>query len=478
MRVMRPVHLEGLTIRAALVLGFGLTLGLWLFAGSYFTRRVAEFQRDAASINSRYIRSQEVLTTVRSQVLLGSLSVRDALLDPDPGAIERAEQLVAESFGSVDRSLRQYVPILDTRTEHERVEGLRVEINGLRDHMVNVLINSSSSATQAREVLNSKVVPQRELVIRISDEVQSLNRAAFVRHQDAVARLYQSAQRGLWTQLGLALAASLGIALMATLYAGRLETRLREQREREVRNGIDLQRLSARLITAQEEERRGIARELHDELGQVLSAIKVEIAIARRSLESTGGSGRMLENAEVIADTALTTVRDLSLLLHPSMLDDLGLPAAIDWYLRAFGARHGVRVELLVDRMDERLQPETEVTAYRIIQEALTNVAKHSRATTCRVYLQRLVNTVLITIEDDGIGFDAADAGRPEVRRGLGLLSIRERAALVQGTLRLETAPGSGTRLTVELPATPRAAVPDDETAAAASFGSPEVVRG
>jgi signal transduction histidine kinase len=475
---MRRAYLEGLTIRTALVLGFGLTLGLWLFAGSYFTRRVAEFQRDAAAINSRYIRSQEVLTTVRSQILLGSLSVRDALMDPDPAAIVRAEQLVAESLGGVDRSLLQYVPILDSRAEHERVERLRVEIDGLRAHLVDVLVNRSRSASRAREVLNSKVVPQRELVIRISDEVQSLNRAAFVRHQGAVAQLYQSAQGQLWTQLGLALAASLGIALVATLHAGRLETRLREQREREIRNGLDLHRLSARLIAAQEEERRTIARELHDELGQVLSAIKVEIALARRALEGANGSGRMLENAEAIADTALTTVRDLSHLLHPSMLDDLGLPAAIDWYLRGFGTRHGVRVELLVDRMDERLQPETEVTAYRIVQEALTNVAKHARATACRVYIQRLANTVLITIEDDGVGFDAADVSRPDVRRGLGLLGIRERASLVQGTLRLETAPGSGTRLTVELPAVTRVAVPDDEGTADASLVSAEVVGG
>jgi signal transduction histidine kinase len=477
---MRPVLLEGLTIRTALVLGFGLTLGLWLFAGSYFTRRVAEFQRDAAAINARYIRSQELLTTVRSQILLGSLSVRDALLDPDPAAIRRTRQLVGEIFGGVDGALRQYVPILDSRAEHERVERLRAEIAGLREHMISVLVSGPGSTTQAREVLNTKVVPQRELVIRVSDEVQSLNRAAFVRHQDAVAELYQSAQRVLWTQLGLALAASLGIALLATLHAGRLEAGLRAQREREVGHAADLQRLSARLITAQEEERRGIARELHDELGQVLSAIKVEIALARRTLENAGNSGQMLENAELIADTALTTVRDLSHLLHPSMLDDLGLPTAIDWYLRGFGVRHGLRVELFLERMDDRLQPDTEVTAYRIIQEALNNVAKHAQATFCHVYLQRLANTVLITIEDDGIGFDAVDAERPDIRRGLGLLGIRERASLVQGTLRLETAPGSGTRLTVELPAATRAVAGEEDTPASASapIASAEAVRG
>jgi signal transduction histidine kinase len=473
---MRPVHVGGLTIKAALVLGFGLTLGLWLLAGSYFTRRVADIQRDASAINARYMRAQELLTNVRSQVLMGSLSVRDALLDPDPATMVRTRQSVSENFSSVDRLLNRYVPILDSRVERERLDLLKSEIGGLRSHMSDVL--ESVSVGKAREVLNSKVVPQREVVIRVSDQVQALNRAAFVNQQTDVAELYRSAQRQLWSQLGLALGASLGIALLATIYAGRLEASLREQREREVRHADDLQRLSAKLITAQEEERRGLARELHDELGQVLSAIKMEIAVARRGLESMGGSGHVLEDAESITDTALTTVRDLSHLLHPSLLDDLGLPAVVDWYLRGFGTRCGIAVEMLLDRMDERLQPEIEVTAYRIIQEALTNVAKHSHATTCRVYLQRLQTTVLVTIEDNGTGFDAEAAERPDVQRGLGLLGIRERASLVRGTLRLETAPGKGTRLTVELPAVARAAASDVEEAEPGSLPTPEVVRG
>ena len=126
------------------------------------------------------------------------------------------------------------------------------------------------------------------------------------------------------------------------------------------------------------------------------------------------------------------------------MLDDLGLRAAIDWYLRGFSRRHDIRVELLHDRMDERLASETEATAFRIVQEALTNIAKHAHATSCRIYLQRLTNTVLITIEDDGTGFDVADAAPTSPRRGLGLLGIRERVAQLRGTLRLESSPSEG----------------------------------
>jgi signal transduction histidine kinase len=323
--------------------------------------------------------------------------------------------------------------------------------------------------TDARVLLRTQIVPKRELVIRVSEEVQALNRAAFVQQQKEVAEIYGVAQRRLWRNLGLALAASFGIGLVAILYTGRLENRIRRQRIRDVQNASELQHLSAKLITAQEEERRSIARELHDEVGQVLTALKVELAVAQRTIEASGGAFQLLEDARSITEGAIATVRDLSHLLHPALLDDLGLPAAVEWYLRSFGRRHDIRAEVLHDRMEERLTPEIETSAYRIVQEALTNIAKHARATACRVYLQRLPHTVLITIEDNGAGFDPGDVQRPGGAGGLGLIGIRERASQLRGTVRLESAPGKGTRLTVELPARARATSTDRETGESSS---------
>jgi len=201
-------------------------------------------------------------------------------------------------------------------------------------------------------------------------------------------------------------------------------------------------------VRVQEEERRTIARELHDEVGQVLMAIKVEIALAQRRIDATGGAARLLDDAQSITDGALHTVRDLSHLLHPALLDDLGLPAALDWYLTGFGRRHGITVELLRERMEDRLEPQIEAALYRIVQEAMTNVAKHARAEVAIVYLRRVDDTVVVTIEDHGIGFEPAHA-----RGGLGLLGIRERVAHLQGTISIDAAPGRGTRLTIALPA-------------------------
>ena len=447
----------GLTLRTALLLGFGLIFGVWLFAGYYFSTRLSRVEERAAAVNTRYMRAQELLSTVRAQVLLESVYVRDALLDPDPTAVPAYRRRLSETYRAVDSALEQYVPVLDTFGERARMAELRLEIDRFHRAMVDVLApEGRRSARNARAVLNTEVVPKREVAIRVSEDVQTLNRSAFVRQQGEIVEIYGETQRHVWEGLGIALAISFGIGLLATLYAGRLEDRVRRQQIKDAENARELQELSAKLITAQEEERRSIARELHDELGQVLTAIKVELAVAQHAVDAGGGGAHLLDDARSIAEGAITTVRDLSHLLHPAMLDDLGLAAAIEWYLRGFGKRHGIRVDVLQDRMDERLMPETEAGAYRIVQEALTNVAKHARATACRVYLQRLPNTVLITIEDDGAGFDPAEMQGRSGTRGLGLVGIRERVAQLRGTLRLETAPGKGTRLTVELPARTR----------------------
>jgi signal transduction histidine kinase len=472
---------HGLTIKTALVLGFGATFGLWLFAGFHFASRISDVQREAATVNTRYMQAQELLSTVRTQVLLGSVYVRDALLDPDEATISDYRAHFDETYRVAIETLDRYVPVLDTAAERQRIAGLRRELIEFRTTSLDVLATDRKAwATQARVLISRRVMPRRDAVLRVSDEVQALNRTSFVDQRRAMADLYGSTQQRIWQRLGVALAASLAIAVLATFYVGRLEQDLRRQRSKEQQNSQDLQRLSAKLVTAQEEERRTIARELHDEVGQLLMAVKVELAVVRRAADP-GNAARALDDAQAISDTALNTIRDLSRLLHPSLLDDLGLPAAVEWYLNGFGKRHDLRVEVLHERMDERLAPEIEAAAYRIVQEASTNVAKHAHATTCRVYLQRLPNTVLITIEDDGEGFDPTQRPGETASRGLGLIGIRERVVQLAGSIRVESGVGRGTRLTVELPARARVAgAENDEQGApsAAVFGAREVSRG
>jgi signal transduction histidine kinase len=464
---MKRLLIDRLTIRAALLVGFGLTIGLWLFAGYQVTLRMRAAQHEFAAANTRYMQAQELLASVRTQVLVSSVLVRDVLLDPEPRLVADHLQEIDRAYRSIDASLARYVPFLDFLDERERVRRLRDEIHELRSASDEVLATDSSRWSADARLLLRRFMPKREAAIGVSEEVQSLNRSAFVDEQRKIAEMHTATQRRVWTVFGIALAISLAIGGLASRHATRLENRLTEQHVREERITADLQRLSARLVQAQEDEQRRIARELHDEVGQALSAVKVELAVAQRRIGRLGGATDLLSDAQSSADGALRSVRDLSHLLHPSALDDLGLTAALGSQIADFRKRQRVAVEFLHAGLDDRLNAETERAAYRIVQEALTNIARHAKATAVRVQLHAEPGMLRVVVEDNGVGFDAADVERPGRRRGLGLLGIRERASQLRGAVRIESAPGGGTLIEVALPSPDRLPaindVPEDD---------------
>jgi two-component system NarL family sensor kinase len=284
-------------------------------------------------------------------------------------------------------------------------------------------------------------------------------------------------QRQVWTVFGVALVISLMIGWVVLQHAAGLERRLTAQNDREERIASDLQRLSARLVHAREEEQRRIARELHDEVGQALSAVKVQLAVAERRIERMGAARALLADAQTSADSALHSVRDLSHLLHPSALDDLGLVAALESLVADFRRRHQINVEFIHEGPDRRLHSETERAIYRIVQEALTNIARHAAATSGAVRLTIDPAAVRVTIEDTGVGFDVVDVERPGKRRGLGLLSIRERVTGLRGRVRIESTPGNS-RIEVELPAVAPSRIDDLDPDLVASLIDSEVNRG
>lgn len=436
-----------------LALGFTLILSLWLVTSVQVTRRMTQVQDEATNLNTRYVRAQDAVSALRGHVLLSSAYVRDALLDPRDAATAEYHRKVNAVLVELRRTVVGYETFLPGSQEAVRLAALSLDLAVFETEMTRALERDIAALLAAdRLALGQQVVSARDRAVRTSESFQAGNRTDYVHAQTAIANQLHDAQNRMAQQLGAALVASLLVGLLATWRAGRLERNLQRERAGAENTARELQRLSARLVTVEEDERRTIARELHDEVGQLLSAVKVELALARRTADS-GAQGRLLASAESMTDEALHGVRDLSRLLHPALLDDLGLPAAVDWYLQGFGRRTGIRVELVQEGMDERLPPVAEAGAYRIIQEALSNVARHARASLCRVYVQRRVGSVAITVEDNGIGFDPAVPPAGLAPGGLGLIGIRERAWQLGGTVRLETAPGTGTRLTVELPA-------------------------
>ncbi len=212
--------------------------------------------------------------------------------------------------------------------------------------------------------------------------------------------------------------------------------------------------LSRNLLEAQEAERRRLARELHDEIGQVLTAVKINLQAVRNHV-SPSGLPRVEESIEVV-NRAIQQVRDLSLDLRPSLLDDLGLAAAVRWYVDRQAQRADLAIHAAIDVAPGLLQPETETVCFRIIQEALTNVVRHSQARHVQIMLTCQGGELVLLISDDGVGFDPATvdpaAGR---RRGLGLLGMQERVHLAGGHLEIATRPQQGTEIRVRLPLGP-----------------------
>jgi signal transduction histidine kinase len=218
------------------------------------------------------------------------------------------------------------------------------------------------------------------------------------------------------------------------------------EQERAEREQLRAQLLE-KVITAQEEERRRIARELHDETGQALTSLMVRLQMMNQQAPELKPQIDDLRNG--LAET-LDNIHNLAMELRPSVLDDLGLAAAVQRYVQDYNRRHPVQVDLLAVGLDEeRLPPPVETAVYRIIQESLTNIARHAQAHNASVLLERRNGRVRAIVEDDGIGFDPQQAAQSE---RLGVYGMRERAELLNGTLTIETEPGQGTSVFVEVP--------------------------
>lgn len=238
-----------------------------------------------------------------------------------------------------------------------------------------------------------------------------------------------------------------------------LETSSRIERDR-LFEAIAQQReqlrvLNRKLTEVQEAERKELARELHDEMGQALTAININLVAIKSALPDS--CYRLIEphlsEASLLTEQTLKQVREMSLNLRPAMLDDLGLVPTLRWYIKQFSQRVGIEAELQVLNLDKRLQPDVETALFRVAQEALTNVTRHARASAVRLLLEQTEDTIYAEIKDNGRGFNvAAVMNHQTAAQGAGLFGIRERVALLGGELHIFSEADQGTRLTIDIP--------------------------
>ena len=204
------------------------------------------------------------------------------------------------------------------------------------------------------------------------------------------------------------------------------------------------------MLEVQESERRRIAHELHDELGQSLTAIKINLQ-ASKHLSEAARQARNADNISIV-ESALAHVRSLSMTLRPSVLDDLGLGAALEWLTEQAHARGEFEVQFTSNLHDRRLPPAVETACFRIVQEALTNIYRHSQARKVSISIQAQVDSLTLDIHDDGRGFDST---RQHTGKSLGILGMAERASLLGGKLTIQSQPGEGCSISLQCPLNP-----------------------
>jgi signal transduction histidine kinase len=210
--------------------------------------------------------------------------------------------------------------------------------------------------------------------------------------------------------------------------------------------------LLAKIITAQEEERRRVARELHDDISQTLTGLVMSLGSAEAIMESDPNAAKQrLESLRHLTSEAVEDVRRLIRDLRPSLLDDLGLVPAVNWYVENYLAPAGVKATLETSDLDHRLALTLEITLFRVVQEAITNIVKHAQAKTASICLKVTSSTIVGSIEDDGKGFNVNDQHRGK-HGGVGILGMKERIELLKGKLRVASEPGKGTRVHFEIP--------------------------
>jgi signal transduction histidine kinase len=295
--------------------------------------------------------------------------------------------------------------------------------------------------------------PLETLLLEWSRNAAAWNTARVAQDDAALLLKFGYTERTLSTTFVIALVSALLLVIACMLYILRLERQTHLRYAELARSRLELQQLSSRLVDAQESERRAISRELHDEIGQSLGALLVDLSRLSATIPPEQSEAKELAvRMKRVAEASVQAVRNIALLLRPSMLDDLGLGPALEWQGREVSRRSSIEVEVHADSVSSTLPPDYATCIYRLAQEALNNAVRHSNAKHAEVDVEQSSAAIRITIHDDGSGFD------PKRTRGLGILGMEERVKRLGGSFTVASASGAGTTITAELPLPPAGA--------------------
>jgi len=425
--------------RPLLIAGFGSLLLLMLVAGVYALVTVERVRTSDAEERDAYLSRNRALEKVRAGIYQSGTAVRDYLLATDPAAAGEREHW-SEIRTRTDGALAEVEAVIDP-SEAEPFRKLQTEVQVYWKQLEFIFdIPFNDKQLRGSRYLSSEVVRHRMAALDLVDHVDGLITRQMAASDVRLAATFAGLRRRLTIMLSVAVGVGLLLAAFTIWRTLRLENEV-EQRYREVKD------LSARLVSAQEEERRTISRELHDEVGQSLSALLMEAGNAAAMVPPEALDVRQhVDSIKKLAEASVSIIRNMTLLLRPSMLDDFGLVPALEWHARELSKRTGMRVHVAAADSAGELPDALKTCIYRVVQEALHNCARHAQAKIVRVVVSQEQSKIVLSVEDDGRGFDA---GRV---RGLGLVGMEERVRHLGGEFQVRSQPGAGTKVAVELP--------------------------
>jgi signal transduction histidine kinase len=415
-------------LRWTLLGAFVILLALLVLSGVTAVHVLREMHQQAQSIRAASAERAQANANICVSIQIYDQTITryaaSPLAGPDQDVIDGLRELSAQVSGAWNRYPEER-PFLET----------------LRD-----LVAQQRAMYAARQPARLVIEQEPVLHARVLECAKQVSlwsgRSA---QQDDLALLSQfgELQSGLSRALLIAFGSGLLLAAASMVYIVRLERQTRGRYHELARSRHELQLLSSRLVDAQETERRSISRELHDEVGQSLGALLVDLgrlpAIAPEAKEQ-------IDRMKSVAERTFQSVRNISLLLRPSMLDDLGLAAALEWQGREVSRNSEIEVEVQTRNLSENLPDEYKICIYRFVQEALHNAVRHSAARTATVTVEQSPNRIVVQVKDDGRGFD------PQRTRGLGLLGMEERVKRLGGMFTVHSTPQQGATVTAELP--------------------------
>jgi signal transduction histidine kinase len=433
--------------RGALFAGFGTLLTLMAIMSIDSLHTLQSFEAHNTQIRQDYLYREHTLEQVRTGVYeSGDIMSDYTMIESDPHTLERLRTEIQSIRNETTALLKECIQSLPV-DKRESFQHLAAELERYWSSVDPIFaLRPTEKKVLGNSVQRSDVLSRYAEVLAITKTISAVNDDELRETDRRIAETFAQFRRRLLMFAVISIGFGLILATTTIVYAGRLEKRVKDKYEESLQAQRELKKLSKRLVEAEERERSAISRELHDEVGQSLTALLIDVENLTEMSSEEGAFRQGLQKIKMLAENCVNEVRNMALLLRPSMLDDLGLVAALDWQAREVSKRTGMLVDTVDENVSDNLPEEYKTCVYRIVQEALNNCSKHAYAKNVRVVVLQEPNHLRVSIEDDGKGFDTSRV------RGLGLVGMNERVSQLGGLLKVESDPARGTHLRVDLP--------------------------